>query len=140
MKSLMHKKDGTCYLCMKLEGNYFPQRGLHEHHVMFGGFGSGRKLSEKYGLKVYLCVRHHLADGGPDAVHRSKASRELLCKEAQRCFEKNYPNLSFREVFGKNWLTDEDRENQARQQEPEEKKENSPGFIFLDTDIETIDW
>lgn len=140
MKSLMHEKDGTCYLCMKLEGNYFPQRGLHEHHVMFGGFGSGRKLSEKYGLKVYLCIRHHLADGGPDAVHRSKASRELLCKEAQRCFEKNYPNLSFREVFGKNWLTDEDRENQARQQEPEEKKENSPGFIFLDTDIETIDW
>ena len=140
MKSLMHKKDGTCYLCMKLEGNYFPQRGLHEHHVMFGGFGSGRKLSEKYGLKVYLCIRHHLADGGPDAVHRSKASRELLCKEAQVCFEKNYPNLSFREIFGKNWLTDEDRENQARQQEPEKKKENSPGFIFLDTDIETIDW
>ncbi len=140
MKSLMHEKDGTCYLCMKLEGNYFPQRGLHEHHVMFGNLGSGRKLSEKYGLKVYLCIRHHLADGGPDAVHRSRASRELLCKEAQRCFEKNYPNLSFREVFGKNWLTDEDRENQARQQEPEEKKENSPGFIFLDTDIETIDW
>ena len=140
MKSLMHEKDGTCYLCMKLEGNYFPQRGLHEHHVMFGGFGSGRKLSEKYGLKVYLCIRHHLADGGPDAVHRSKASRELLCKEAQKCFEKNYPNLSFKEIFGKNWLTDEDRENQARQQEPEEKKENSPGFIFLDTDIETIDW
>lgn len=140
MKSLMHKKDGTCYLCMKLEGNYFPQRGLHEHHVMFGGFGSGRKLSEKYGLKVYLCVRHHLADGGPDAAHRSRASRELLCKEAQRCFEKNYPDLSFREIFGKNWLTDEDRENQARQQESEKKKENSPGFIFLDTDIETIDW
>lgn len=125
---------------MKLEGNYFPQRGLHEHHVMFGGFGSGRKLSEKYGLKVYLCVRHHLADGGPDAVHRSRASRELLCKEAQRCFEKNYPNLSFREIFGKDWLTDEDRKNQAQQQEPEKKKENSPGFIFLDTDIETIDW
>ena len=140
MKSLMHEKDGTCYLCMKLEGNYFPQRGLHEHHVMFGGFGSGRKLSEKYGLKVYLCIRHHLADGGPDAVHRSRASRELLCKEAQRCFEKNYPNLSFREIFGKDWLTDEDRKNQAQQQEPEKKKENSPGFIFLDTDIETIDW
>lgn len=133
MKSLMHKKDGTCYLCMKLEGNYFPQRGLHEHHVMFGGFGSGRKLSEKYGLKVYLCVRHHLADGGPDAVHRSRASRELLCKEAQRCFEKNYPNLSFMEIFGKNWLTDEDRENQARQQD-------NMGFIPIDDGIEEIGW
>lgn len=83
---------------------------------MFGGFGSGRKLSEKYGLKVYLCVRHHLADGGPDAVHRSKESRELLCKEAQRCFERNYPNLSFLEIFGKNWLTDEDRIQETRQE------------------------
>lgn len=126
MKSLMHEKDGTCYLCMKLEGNYFPQRGLHEHHVMFGNLGSGRKLSEKYGLKVYLCIRHHLADGGPDAVHRSRASRELLCKEAQRCFERNYPNLSFREIFGKNWLTDEDRIQETKQRE-----DTGEGFILI---------
>lgn len=122
----MHEKDGTCYLCMKLEGNYFPQRGLHEHHVMFGNLGSGRKLSEKYGLKVYLCIRHHLADGGSDAVHRSRASRELLCKEAQRCFEKNYPNLSFREIFGKNWLTDEDRIQETKQRE-----DAGEGFILI---------
>lgn len=126
MKSLMHEKDGTCYLCMKLEGNYYPQQGLHEHHVMFGNLGSGRKLSEKYGLKVYLCIRHHLEDGGPDAVHRSRASRELLCKEAQRCFEKNYPNLSFREIFGKNWLTDEDRIQETKQREDTEE-----GFILI---------
>lgn len=107
MKSIMHQKDGTCYLCMRLEDNYFTQQGLQEHHVVFGA--GNRKLSERYGLKVYLCVRHHLADGGPDAVHRSRATRELLCKEAQKCFERTYPDLSFREIFGKNWLMDEDR-------------------------------
>ena len=128
MKSLMHKKDGTCYLCMRLENNYFPQRGIQEHHVVFGNFGSGRKLSEKYGLKVYLCVRHHLADGGPDAVHRSRKTRELLCKEAQKCFEKNYPHLSFREIFGKNWIDNTDRE--------EKREENTEQGFYIIQGIE----
>lgn len=67
-----------------------------------------------------------MADGGPDAVHRSRASRELLCKEAQRCFERNYPNLSFREIFGKNWLTDEDRIQETKQRE-----DTGEGFILI---------
>lgn len=133
MKSLMHKKDGTCYLCMKLENNYFEQRGLQEHHVVFGHYGSGRRLSEKFGLKVYLCVRHHLADGGPDAAHRSRASRELLCKDAQRCFEKNYPELSFREIFGRNWLTDKDREE-------EKPKSTEQGFTLIPGLMEEMTW
>lgn len=104
MKSIMHKKDGTCYLCMKLEDNYYPQLVTQEHHVIFGT--SNRRLSERYGLKVYLCVAHHLT--GPNAVHRNNAVREMLCRDAQEQFEREYPNISFRNIFGKNWKAHKD--------------------------------
>ena len=84
---------------MKLEDNYYPQAVVQEHHVIFGT--SNRRLSEKYGLKVYLCLRHHTA--GKDSVHLNQQIREDLCKEAQLKFEKEYPDLSFLEIFGKNW-------------------------------------
>lgn len=52
-KSIMHnKQDGTCYLCMVLNGDYDIRRNLQEHHVLFDA--SNRKLFERYGLKVYL--------------------------------------------------------------------------------------
>lgn len=101
MKSIMQEKNGTCYLCRLLEDDDFPKL-TQEHHVVFGT--SGRALSEKYGLKVYLCLRHHLHDGGPDAVHRNPQIRKLLCEKAQIEFEKHYPGKSFREIFGKNYI------------------------------------
>ena len=100
MKSIMHQKDGTCYLCMKLEGNYFPQLVTQEHHVIFGT--SNRRQSERYGLKVYLCVAHHLT--GPDAVHRNQTVRNMLCEDAQKAFEEHYPDLDFKTIFGINYL------------------------------------
>lgn len=133
MKSIIHSKDGTCYLCMKFDNNLRASTPLQEHHVMFGT--SNRKLSEKYGLKVYLCVGHHLASGYPNAVHRSKETREYLCKEAQKCFEKHYPSLSFLEIFGKNYLDDTDRnvENINWQQ-------SNIGFIPISEGLDSIDW
>lgn len=127
----MHSKDGTCYLCMNFDNNFSPVYPLQEHHVVFGHYGSGRKLSESYGLKVYLCVWHHLATGSPDAVHRSKKTRDYLCKEAQKAFEREYPNLSFLEIFGKNYLEDKDRTGQ----------QNIPfSFELIDDGIEGIEW
>lgn len=100
-KSILHKKEsGTCYLCMLLNGDYDRRTGLQEHHVMSGT--ADRKLSERYGLKVYLCVRHHTE--GQDAVHRNKALRRLLQREAQRAFEKEYSPEKWMEVFGRNFL------------------------------------
>lgn len=125
MKSIMQSKDGTCYLCKLLEGNCFAQT-VQEHHVVFG-IGN-RKLSERYGLKVYLCVRHHLHDGGPYAVHRNKDIREMLCKEAQKAFMKEYPDKSFLQIFGKNWLDPEEIEEMQRK--PREQNDGQ-GFIFL---------
>lgn len=103
MKSIMHnKKDRTCYLCMMLHGDNSIKAVLQEHHVIYGN--GKRKLSEKYGLKVYLCFFHHEYDGGKEAVHRNTEISEMLKQEAQRTFEKKYPELNFREIFGKNYI------------------------------------
>lgn len=48
MKSKMQKKDGRCYLCMKLHGSERIHTTLHEHHI-FGG--PNRSLSEAEGAK-----------------------------------------------------------------------------------------
>lgn len=127
MKSIMHEKGGTCYLCERLEGNPFPQLSLQEHHVVFGGFGSGRKLSEKFGLKVYLCLRHHTA--GKDSVHQNQEIREMLCLDAQLQFEAKYPDLSFTEIFGKNYKP---LDYSVR----EEKQTTEKGIVFFDADDE----
>lgn len=131
MKSIMQdKQDRTCYLCMMLRSDYSVKQ-TQEHHVIFGT--ANRKLSEKYGLKVYLCLEHH--EEGKEAVHKNAKNALMVKKEAQKAFEKRWPELNFRQIFGKNYLDESDR-----QQEPKKKKENGPGFIFLDTDIGTIDW
>lgn len=97
--SLMQRKDGTCYLCKRLHGDW-TRKQLHEHHV-FGG-SANRTLSEQYGLKVYLCIEHHL--DGDEAVHKNKRIMDMLRKEGQKAFERHYPELDFVEIFGKNHL------------------------------------
>lgn len=98
-RSILHKKDGTCYLCAALHEEYRIHPVLHEHHI-FGG--ANRKYSEEYGLKVYLCVPHH--ETGEEAAHKNAEIAELLHREGQADFERNYPGLNFREIFGKNYL------------------------------------
>mgnify|MGYP003295568855 CR=1 FL=1 len=130
MKSIMHEKDGTCYLCVLLHSNYSP-KVTQEHHVIFGI--ANRKQSEKYGLKVNLCLEHH--EHGKEAVHMNAEIALILKKEAQKVFEEKYPNLSFLGVFGKNYLDDADRQqNTARGQ-------NIPfTFQIIEDGIEGIDW
>lgn len=101
-KSILHdKKDRTCYLCMKLEDNSSPHLILEEHHI-FGGTAN-RKLSEEYGLKVYLCLRHHT--DGPQAVHNNKTVIEYLHRVGQRAFENQIGTREeFMEIFGRNYL------------------------------------
>lgn len=107
-KSIMHQKDGTCYLCMLLEDDYRVHQVTQEHHGIFGT--ANRRLSEEYGLKVYLCLEHHLT--GPDAVHTNPSIRRLMDEESQRAFEREYsPKLGkagarkeFIKIFGKNHL------------------------------------
>ena len=105
-ESIMQSKGaGQCYICRLLYGDYTIKPVLEEHHVMGGT--ANRKLSEKYGLKVYLDPVHHRH--GTEAVHRNAEVAKLLHREAQKAFERTYPGLNFREVFGKNYLTDNER-------------------------------
>lgn len=71
----------------------------HTHHVIFG---PNRKWSEKYKLTVPLCYRHH--NGSDEGVHFNKTLDTALKIMAQRKFEEVYPELNFREIFGKNYL------------------------------------
>lgn len=100
-KSIMHDKtDGTCYLCMLLNGDYDRRTGLQEHHAILGN--PGRKNAEHYGLKVYLCLQHHKE--GKQAVHGNIQNQRLLQKRAQMAFEKKYSHEEWMEVFGINYL------------------------------------
>lgn len=130
MKSIMDKKDGTCYLCRMMHGDY-TQKTVQEHHAIFGT--ANRKLSERYGLKVYLCLEHH--EEGREAVHKNAENALLVKKEAQKAFEKRWPELNFREIFGKNFLEESDR-----QQDHEKEESNDLGFRILDIELGKIDW
>lgn len=72
---------------------------LERHHI-FGA--ANRKNSEKYGLWVWL--RHDLHNEPPDGVHFNRENDLMLKRLAQEAFEKHYPELNFREIFGRNYL------------------------------------
>lgn len=97
---MQDKADGYCYLCARLYGIYDRQENLQEHHVIFGR--ANRKLSEKYGLKVYLCLWHHTE--GPEAVHHNARLRQQLEEDAQRAFMKTHSLDEWMSVFGRNFI------------------------------------
>lgn len=72
MKSIMHKKDGTCYLCMRLNQDYSIKPYVEEHHTI-----------------------------GKMAVHQNADIAAGLKEEAQLAFEKQYPDLDFMSIFQK---------------------------------------
>lgn len=88
----------NCWLC----GRNGSMDQLDKHHI-FGG--PNRKLSEKYGLVVYLC-HHRCHIYGKDAVHNSVDTMKELHEYGQRkAMEDNGWTVDdFRAVFGKNYL------------------------------------
>lgn len=95
MKSIM-QTEKQCYITGRTSG-------LQEHHVFEG---KNRKLSEKYGLKVWLIPELHNASN--EGVH-CKNGRILnmeLKKEAQRMAMKHYgwSTEDFIHIFGRNYL------------------------------------
>lgn len=100
--SILHKKDGTCYLCMKLHNNYAIYFTVHEHHVYPGN--PNRQISEENGFKVYLCPGHH--EFTKAAVHENRGHMELIQKDCQREYEKTHTRQQFMKLIGKNYLED----------------------------------
>ena len=108
MKSILQDDDGICFLC-RLKGDDHEQF-THEHHVIYGT--AGRKLSEKYGLKLYLCPDHH--EFGKEAVHKNKETRILLEKCAQLVFINQYGQEFWMQIFGRNYLEPEEMKLKAK--------------------------
>lgn len=134
MESILHdKKDGTCLLCMWLHDDSSYKEVLEEHHVFFGR--ALRKLSEKYGMKVYLCIFHHRT--WKEAVHKNSRNNKMVQAYAQRMFEQKWPEKDFCSIFGKNYITDletdEIEENQS-------KFDTVAGFRLIEDGLEGVDW
>lgn len=89
--SIIVKDMEYCYVCGKA--------GPEWHHVVFG---PNRELSDYYGLIIPLCYKHHRAN--KTGVHGgNKALDDNLKRMAQEAFERTYPELNFREIFGTNY-------------------------------------
>ena len=93
MKSII-QENKECYVCKNTIG-------LHSHHILYGT--ANRRMSELYGLKVWLCPKHHnMSDEG---VHFNRELDLQLKKLAQEYYEANYGDrVDFRETFGRNYL------------------------------------
>jgi hypothetical protein len=88
------QQEKECYVCRTTQG-------LHSHHIFSGT--ANRKQSEVYGMKVWLCGRHHNLSN--EGVHFNKELDTHLKQVAQRRYEELYGNReSFRTVFGKSYL------------------------------------
>jgi hypothetical protein len=91
----------TCFLCKRNSNS----EQLDRHHI-FGG--SRRKLSEKYGLVVYLChERCHIY--GKYSVHQNAEIMDYLHKYGQRkaMLEQGWSKEDFMKIFGANYLDEE---------------------------------
>ena len=72
---------------------------LERHHIFAGT--ANRKVSEKYGLTVWLCHRHHT---GTDGAQYDKDKNLWLKEEAQKAFESIYSHDEWMRVIGRNYL------------------------------------
>ena len=74
---------------------------LEEHHI-FGA--ANRKLSERYGLKVYLC--HYCHNEPPYGVHHNAEMMDKLQVIGQKVFMEHYHKTKeeFIEIFGKSYI------------------------------------
>ena len=92
MAASILQKDKSCYLCGSVAG-------LEEHHIFAGV--ANRKISEKYGLKVWLCQRHHT---GTHGAQYDKDLNLLLKREAQKTFEIHHSRAEWMDLIKKNYL------------------------------------
>lgn len=93
-----------CYVCRELYC-VSTTRGLEEHHILGG---PRRALSERYGLKVYLCRRHHNV-GNAYSAHFNAELAAWLKGRAQQAFEAEYGHDAWMTAFGKDYITKERR-------------------------------
>ena len=95
--SILCGKEKVCFIC----NAFAPTFPIHKHHVIHGT--ANRKLSEQYGLWVYLCDKHHNMSN--DGVHNNFPFDVVLKKYAQEKFEQVHGDRAdFIRIFGKSYL------------------------------------
>lgn len=72
-------------------------------NIIFFEGTARRRLSEKYGLKIWLCHRHHTTDPRY-SIHYQKALDLDLKRIAQKEFEKTHTREEFIDIFTKSYL------------------------------------
>ena len=77
---------------------------LEEHHIFFGT--ANRKISEKYGLKVWLTTEEHRGTYGVHGKYGKLLDKQLK-KVAQKKFEETHTREEFIKLIGKNYLDNE---------------------------------
>ena len=91
MKSIL-QTDRVCYLCARVVD-------LEKHHIFAGV--ANRKLSEKYGLWVWLC---HRCNTGRDGAQYDPVKNRFLKMDAQFAFERTHTRAEWMKIFRKNYL------------------------------------
>ena len=92
MKSII-QTERECYVCGTTQD-------IHEHHIFEGT--ANRRQSEKYGMKIFLCGRHHNMSN--QGIHFNKELDISVKQMAQEIFEKTHTREEFKEIFGKSYL------------------------------------
>lgn len=92
MKSII-QNEKECFIT-------HDKHNLHLHHVFGGGL---RKVSEKYGMTIWLRADwHNMAQYG---VHQNAALDRDIKRIAQTKWEEKFGSRQdFRRIFGKSWL------------------------------------
>ena len=97
MKSIIQADREHCFACGKNANADY--HGLDEHHVFFG---ANRKLSEKYGLKVYLCHDSCHLNGVHKYGGLNKMLQSIVQKRAMQYY--SWDVETFISIFGKSYL------------------------------------
>ena len=92
MSASILQSEKECWFCGALAG-------LEEHHIFAGT--ANRRISEKYGLKVWLCNKDHT---GKDGAQYDPQKNLELKQEAQRKFEALYSHDMWMRLIRKNYL------------------------------------
>ena len=91
MKSII-QTEKECWVCG-------TTLNLHNHHIFYG---PNKPNSERLGLKIYLCARHHnMSNGG---VHFDPELDDKIKIMAQKKFEETHTREEFMAIMGRNYI------------------------------------
>jgi hypothetical protein len=92
IKSALVDDMDVCIVCGR------PRENVH--HVIHGT--ANRKISDRYGYVIPLCVEHHTGGSG---IHNNRDMNVYWKRQAQKHFEAHHgTRQDFIKEFGKSWL------------------------------------